>query len=195
MRPGSTTPENVSRIQDVNFFSINSSAYDDLSSISEGLASPSFLDGSDVMRDPYSASGIQGTIPGSMYEHPCAPLIKILSSGTFYYATRPQWDLSTRLGLRFHRTGSGMDGYDDRFVWNEYIVKSLLEFRERLDPLEAAELDLCQFIVRRAPSRRFNLTWDISIDSCDSRLCWGLQYATSRSPYEWPCHWDDCADI
>ncbi|KAF9514763.1 hypothetical protein BS47DRAFT_1376435 [Hydnum rufescens UP504] len=147
MRPGSTTPENVSRIQDVNFFSINSSAYDDLSSISEGLASPSFLDGSDVMRDPYSASGTQGTVPGSMYEHPCAPLIKILSSGTFYYATRPQWDLSTRLGLRFHRTGSGMDGYDDRFVWNEYIVKSLLEFRERLDPLEAAELDLCQFII------------------------------------------------
>ena len=158
MRPGSMTPENVSRIQDVNFFSINSSAYDDLSSISEGLASPSFLDGPDALRDHYSASSAQGPVPGSVYEHPCAPLIKILASGTFYYATRPQWDLSTRLGLRLSRTGNGMDRYDDRFVWNEYIVKSLLEFRERLDPHEAAELDLCQFIVCRISGNRFTLT-------------------------------------
>jgi hypothetical protein len=38
--------------------------------------------------------------------------------------------------------------FDDRFVWNEYIVRSLLDFRERLDMQEREDLDLCQFIVR-----------------------------------------------
>ena len=38
--------------------------------------------------------------------------------------------------------------FDERFVWNEYIVRSLLDFRERLDIQEREELDQCQFIVR-----------------------------------------------
>ena len=37
--------------------------------------------------------------------------------------------------------------FDARFVWNEYIVRSLLDFRERLDPHEREDLDQCQFIV------------------------------------------------
>lgn len=147
VRPGAPTPENVSRIQEVRFFALNTSAYDDLSSLSEGLASPSFLDGPDTTRDSYAQSAIQGPVPGSVYEHPCAPLTKILASGTFYYAVRPQWDLSSRLGVRMSRGGNSMEGFDERFVWNEFIVKSLLEFRERLDPEEANELDLTQFIV------------------------------------------------
>ena len=38
--------------------------------------------------------------------------------------------------------------FDDRFVWNEYIVRSLLDFRERMDMQEREDLDRCQFIVR-----------------------------------------------
>jgi len=85
-----------------------------------------------------------------MYEHPCAPLIKILSSGTFYYAPNPQWDISTRLSERIKRIksiGHDLGAFDERFLWNEYVVRSLLDFRERLDPEERADLDKCQFIV------------------------------------------------
>ena len=96
-----------------------------------------------LYRDNYSPSG------APVYEHPCLPLTKILSSGSFYYALEPQWDLSSRLSARLSRDRSasydpGM--FDERFVWNEYIVRSLLDFRERLEPQERADLDKCQFI-------------------------------------------------
>jgi hypothetical protein len=79
------------------------------------------------------------------------PLTKILSSGSFYYALDSPWDLSSRLAVRLSRdTTSTKDigTFDERFVWNEYIVRSLLDFRERLDTNEREELDSCQFIVR-----------------------------------------------
>lgn len=100
-----------------------------------------------VLRDPYASSS-NTSLPA--FEHPCAPLTKIISGGTFYYALEPQWDLSSRLAARLTREESArhdISTYDDRFVWNEYMVKSLLDFRERLDPLERADLDRCQFIV------------------------------------------------
>lgn len=40
-----------------------------------------------------------------------------------------------------------LGAFDERFVWNEYIVRSLLDFRERLDAQEREEIDRCQFIV------------------------------------------------
>lgn len=96
------------------------------------------------------------TTQPAVFEHPCLPLTKILSSGSFYYALEPHWDLSTRLGARLGvgSTEGGLGSkkdigvFDERFVWNEYIVRSLLDFRERLDSHERGDLDRCQFIVR-----------------------------------------------
>jgi hypothetical protein len=79
------------------------------------------------------------------------PLTKILSSGSFYYALDPPWDLSSRLSVRLSRDNLipyDVGIFDERFVWNEYIVRSLLDFREKLDPPERQDLDRCQFIVR-----------------------------------------------
>ena len=75
------------------------------------------------------------------------PLTKIIAAGTFYYALEPYWDLSSRLSQRLNRDEQDMGQHDNRFVWNEYIVRSLLDFREQLDPRERCELDRCQFIV------------------------------------------------
>ncbi|EEB98791.1 hypothetical protein MPER_01643, partial [Moniliophthora perniciosa FA553] len=60
------------------------------------------------------------------------------------------WDLSSRLSRRVaeHRKESkDLATFDERFVWNEYIVRSLLDFRERLDSHEREELDQCHFII------------------------------------------------
>ncbi|KAI0775957.1 DNase I-like protein [Trametes elegans] len=105
--------------------------------------STGYGDQNDAYRD-YNAGGTATPAP----EHPCQPLRKLISTGTFYYASDPQWDLSTRLQRRFARSEPWDPSmFDERFVWNEYIVKSLLDFRERLDPTERADLDRCQFIV------------------------------------------------
>ncbi|OBZ76240.1 Inositol-1,4,5-trisphosphate 5-phosphatase 1 [Grifola frondosa] len=144
-RPSSPTPESVAQIHEVGFYSLTSGTWDDLSAGSDSMGSPSYSDQNDMFtRDSYSSSG--NATPA--FEHPCQPLTKIISAGTFYYATEPQWDLSSRLQERLVRVEArDVGSYDDRFVWNEYIVRSLLDFRERLDSQEREDLDRCQFIV------------------------------------------------
>ncbi|KAI9456718.1 SacI homology domain-containing protein [Boletus coccyginus] len=99
---------------------------------------------------PSKDAYLQTLNSNAVFEHPCVPLTKILSSGSFYYALEPQWDLSTRVAVRLSRDSSIQNDvgvFDERFVWNEYIIRSLLDFREKLDPQECRDLDQCQFIV------------------------------------------------
>ncbi|KAJ4465875.1 inositol polyphosphate phosphatase [Lentinula lateritia] len=131
-RPSETAPEAVARIHEVAFYSLTSSLWDDIDAVSN-------VDSPD--RDYNNPQA---------YEHPCAPLSKIISSGTFYYALDSSWDLSSRLTRRLARdpkTFNDIGTFDERFVWNEYIARSLLDFRERLDPLERDDFDRCQFII------------------------------------------------
>ena len=146
-RPSASTPESVARIHEVCFYSLTSSTWDDLSN-SEQTWSYSDTDIINL-RDNYSQNQ-----SGGVLEHPCLPLTKILSSGSFYFALEPQWDLSTRFSERLPSQGSmekdrthDIANFDERFIWNEYIVRSLLDFRDRLDPQEREDLDRCQFIV------------------------------------------------
>jgi hypothetical protein len=147
-------PEAVAKINEVNFYSLTSSLWDDLSSVGDNLPSPtSTYDDQqvDVMSLREIRDAYQQTIPPPpVFEHPCAALKKILSSGSFYYALSPHWDISSRLAERLSRDAGVADvgAFDVRFVWNEYIVRSLLDFRERLDMQEREDLDRCQFIVR-----------------------------------------------
>ena len=151
-RPTADSPESVAKIHEVNFYSLTSSVWDDLSAVGDNLPSPTYEDQQvDVMSLREIRDAYQQTIPPpSVFEHPCAALKKILSSGSFYYALSPHWDISSRLAERISRDSGVADvgAFDDRFVWNEYIVRSLLDFRERLDMHEREDLDRCQFIVR-----------------------------------------------
>lgn len=145
-RPFGPRPESVAKIHEVGFYSLTSSTWD-TPSFYDAAPSPTFAEQADTfLRDSYSGQNS----PNSMFEHPCMPLTKIISAGTFYYAVEPYWDLSSRLSQRIARDGQApqdVSHYDGRFIWNEYIVRSLLDFRERLDPAERSDLDQCQFIV------------------------------------------------
>ncbi|PPQ65581.1 hypothetical protein CVT26_000530 [Gymnopilus dilepis] len=141
-RPSGTHPESVARIHEVSFYSLTSSTWDDVPAATDSILGPDAVDSS--FRDGYSQSAAQ------VFEHPCMPLTKILSSGSFYYAIETQWDLSSRLSVRLARAANTSKDelvFDERFVWNEYIIRSLLDFRERLDGHEREDLDRCQFIV------------------------------------------------
>ncbi|KZT72567.1 inositol polyphosphate phosphatase [Daedalea quercina L-15889] len=145
-RPSAQTVESVAQIHDVGFYSLNSSSWDGLST---DVGARSGYD--DPSESPVGDS-FPSTTPNPVFEHPCAPITKILSTGTFYYAYEDQWDITSRLRVRLiRRAESGgvvdMGLYDERFLWNEYIVKSLLDFRERLDSHERDELDRTRFIV------------------------------------------------
>lgn len=141
-RPSRSTLESVARIHEVCFYSLTTSAWDDLPPSADILPSPDSIDS----REAYSQPGT--TTP--VFEHPCMPLTKILSSGSFYYALDVHWDLSSRLAVRLAREKTvtrDILTFDQRFVWNEYILRSMLDFRDRLDPLERIDFDRCQFIV------------------------------------------------
>lgn len=126
-RPSRTVPETVARIHEVAFYSLTTSLWDDVDA-------PGNADSSD--RENYNNP--------QAYEHPCTSLIKILSSGSFYYAS--EWDISSRLARRLAR-----EPRDSTFIWNDFIARSLLDFRDRLDPHERDDFDHCQFTVCSDP--------------------------------------------
>ncbi|KAG8890530.1 inositol polyphosphate 5-phosphatase [Tulasnella sp. 332] len=147
LRPSAAATETVHRIHEVAFFCVNTHRYD----------SPY----DDIPTTPFDATEhlmtreqqqYAPTSQSAVLEHPCAPLNKIFASGTFYYSPYPYWDLSTRLSERLKRqktesSGHDLSVFDPRFIWNEFIVKSLLEFRGRLEEHERKDLDHCQFII------------------------------------------------
>jgi hypothetical protein len=186
-RPTGKLPESVAKIHEVNFYCLTSAVWDDLSLVGDAPLSPSYAEHVDViaLRETRPADSYQQNINAAqpappVFEHPCSALKKILSSGSFYYALGPHWDISSRLPERLSRDRGEADlgAFDDRFVWNEYIVRSLLDFRERLDLKEREDLDRCQFVVSAArPQRLVSVNgsqcplWDRSLPSKATSAC------------------------
>ncbi|KIY47483.1 DNase I-like protein [Fistulina hepatica ATCC 64428] len=135
-RPSAKYPENAARLHEASFYSLNSSTWDEFAAAGSG----------DPLQNPDLDPTILGSVTPPTFEHPCLPLIKILCSGSFYYATNAQWDLSSRLAVRLSRGEYDPATFDGRFVWNEYIVRSLLDFRDRLEAFERDEFDRCHYI-------------------------------------------------
>lgn len=155
--------ERVAKINEISFYSLTSATWDDLQSASEALPSPSTADFADAVH----SSGYHTPQQNPVFEHPCSPLAKVIvyvtlnltskltileifSAGYFYYATEPHWDLSSRLSHRLGRsrhTSKDIASFDARFIWNEYILHGLLDFRAGLDDSERAAMDRCQFLV------------------------------------------------
>jgi hypothetical protein len=136
-RPSAIQAENVARIHEVCFYSLMSSTWDEVPSMDDSF-------GSHDTTEPTQS------VP--VFEHPCLPLTKILSSGSFYFAVESEWDISSRLAIRLSRdvdTSSFKENlfHDERFVWNEFILRGLLDFRERLDANEKQDFDRCDFLV------------------------------------------------
>lgn len=169
-RPSASRPEAVAKIHEVGFYSLSSSNWDSLSTY-DAAPSPTFAEHADaLLRDSYSG---QSTPNSATLEHPCMPLTKIISAGTFYYSLAPYWDLSSRLSqrvVRDEKSAQDTGHFDDRFIWNEYIVRSLLDFRDRLEPQERDDLDRCQFIVGPFTTGP-RCTHNSTIGACNSRLC------------------------
>jgi hypothetical protein len=197
-RPTGKLPESVAKIHEVNFYCLTSAVWDDLSLVGDAPLSPSYAEHVDViaLRETRPADSYQQNINAAqpappVFEHPCSALKKILSSGSFYYALGPHWDISSRLPERLSRDRGEADlgAFDDRFVWNEYIVRSLLDFRERLDLKEREDLDRCQFVVSAARLQHLVsvnvLSVHYGIGPCNPRLRRRVHDPAPCAPNEW----------
>lgn len=73
--------------------------------------------------------------------------------------------------------------FDERFIWNEYIVRSLLDFRDRLDPQEREDLDRCQFIVVLFPHLPSDLFILFPLGVDDPRIRWNFHDGAFGASY------------
>ncbi|CAO1634899.1 unnamed protein product [Parajaminaea phylloscopi] len=148
IRPGET----VMSIGSVAFFCVNRPTWDGLDvpeqynpAIPMGTASHGPLDPYDALLPPANgaASGSNAAI-----EHPCASLKRLLGSGSFYFAANGTFDLSSRLSRRVNSVHKhDVSQYDERFVWNTFMIGPLMEFRSRLDTADRDRLDSEGFLL------------------------------------------------
>ncbi|KAF9168941.1 inositol polyphosphate 5-phosphatase [Mortierella sp. AD010] len=120
IRPG----ESIYRIVSVRFFSLTGNTPDE-----DMIPAPI---------DPESDD------PPSLMPHPCRELEKVLCNGAFFFS--PQFDLTRSVQARAIKlsekpVAESNQIFDERFLWNYFMVKELLAFRSHLDEQEREELD------------------------------------------------------
>ncbi len=135
------------RITSVSFYCVNRSTWDETLISEASVSQPETY-------DSYGPGHEGAVTQPSVYEHPCTSIKKLLSTGTFYFAKGGTFDLSTRLDKRQmdmdkYGTASGHDisRYDGRFVWNNYMIEPLINFRERLDRADRSRIDAGCFLL------------------------------------------------
>ena len=77
----------------------------------------------------------------STAEHPFLALKKLLNTGNFYYSV--DFDLTRRLQDRLETPVPTIDvsSLDEGLLWNSYMIRPLLQFRNRLSEQERHDLD------------------------------------------------------
>ena len=61
--------------------------------------------------------------------HPCAPLIKLLCQGSFYFSDGPNITRSTQYRLLNPAVGATLDQGDNHFIWNQNFLTDLIRVK------------------------------------------------------------------
>ncbi|KAJ2964777.1 hypothetical protein NQZ79_g295 [Umbelopsis isabellina] len=123
VRPG----EDVYRIQNVSFYSLATSLYDDLDSA--------------YNKDSWeNDDDMQPTL-----QHPCAQLQKLFANGSFYFT--PDFDLTRTVQARTSAASFSVHAFDEHFMWNQFLISGLMDFRSKLDKDKQQKLDRGGFLV------------------------------------------------
>lgn len=108
-------------------------------------------------------------------EHPCASISRILTNGNFYFSSVV--DLSSSLEARLRRGNDRASSYNPQFLWNHYLLSSLLSFRSNLTSTEQDAFDRAGFLLMAIQGYIGNV--DIQVSGSDtlslsviSRLSW-----------------------
>lgn len=142
----------ISVIRSVEFVCLDSNIFDTLSTSSLDAATDSYDDVTSVSRAATEAM-----------EYPYAGVRRILSNGHFYFSSTGNGgtDISTRLEKRLEREGIKSQGksnqledsteetqeeFDPRFLWNGFLISSLLAFRASCTPSMRSAFDRQSFI-------------------------------------------------
>ncbi|KAI8890412.1 DNase I-like protein [Backusella circina FSU 941] len=120
--------EEVYKIQSVSFYSLSSSRYDNVADVS----GKEDWDGGEDLDQP-------------IQQHPCTELQKLFSLGNFYFT--PDFDLTKTVQTRTSAASLGVHTFDEHFLWNQFLISGLLEFRSKLDKKKQMDLDRGGFLI------------------------------------------------
>ncbi|CCF56749.1 hypothetical protein KAFR_0B04520 [Kazachstania africana CBS 2517] len=124
--------ETVNKIFAVDFFCLNDSRWDFLEIDSSGRP---IVIGSDESEEARS-----------ILKHPCQDLRKLLSNGSFYYSS--DFDLTSTLQKRgLNNYSLSTDSFEDEYMWNYFLMKEIIEYRDRIDEKTKHILDEEGFLI------------------------------------------------
>ncbi|QPG73648.1 hypothetical protein FOA43_000960 [Brettanomyces nanus] len=133
--------ERINRIYDVDFHCLTNNTWDFIELNSNGYPNTENENGSHTGTN---------TPPGSyvplIKQNPCYELRKILSDGSFYYST--DFDLTSTLQGRGvnHSQQLSLDRYHLDYMWNAFMMKEVIHFRNNLDDDPKKALDSNRFL-------------------------------------------------
>ena len=125
-------------IDNVMFFSLTTNKYDQISE--NGLSYIQAKEFQQTFQTDYGYDS-QGTEQYESIRHPCNQIQRFLSSGSFYFSY--DFDLTRTAQVRY-QSPDGMSFWetsDDRYFWNQHMIKELLKFRRQLPESDQAQLD------------------------------------------------------
>ncbi|SCV05720.1 LANO_0H13696g1_1 [Lachancea nothofagi CBS 11611] len=129
--------ETVNKIFAVDFFCLNDPHWDFVELDSNGYPVTS---DDDYRGTTGSYSGSSGDQSPSVPGHPCRELRKLLSNGSFYYSSN--FDLTSILQKRGMSAHSlSFDNYEEEYMWNSFLMREIITFRNRLDDTARQVLD------------------------------------------------------
>ncbi|RCI06421.1 inositol polyphosphate 5-phosphatase, partial [Rhizopus stolonifer] len=99
----------------------------------------------DDLDDPASWDDEWDQPNNSTIQHPCAQLQKLFSVGNFYFT--PDFDLTKTVQARTSVASLGAHSFDEHFLWNQFLISGLLDFRSKLDRKSQMNLDRGGFLV------------------------------------------------
>ncbi|KAK9480386.1 SacI homology domain-containing protein [Lipomyces japonicus] len=139
-----THRETVYRIHGLEFYCVSRSTWDFI--VLDPSGNPLDSAGLGIGSDNYDFANSGGTQSGSnaIIEHPCVSLRKLLTDGSFYYSN--DFDLTSRMQSRSSEPTFDIDGFDEAFMWNGFMISELVKYRSHLQPEEKLELDHSRFL-------------------------------------------------
>ncbi|KAK7205005.1 synaptojanin-2 [Myxozyma melibiosi] len=138
--------ETVYRIHGLEFYCVSRANWDftALDPAGNPLDSVGTYPGDNFDLATTSGGGAAVSSNSGMIEHPCASLKKLLTDGSFYYSN--DFDLTSRLQSRSAEPTFDIEGFDETFMWNSFMISELVKFRSHLQLDEKEALDSSRFL-------------------------------------------------
>ncbi|KAK9236277.1 SacI homology domain-containing protein [Lipomyces kononenkoae] len=139
--------ETVYRIHALEFYCVSRATWDFV--VLDPAGNPLDTGSGGLIGETYdlaagSGTGAAGMPGGALIEHPCVSLRKLLTDGSFYYSNN--FDLTNRMQSRSADPSFDIDGFDEAFMWNSYMISELVTYRSHLQADEKAALDQSRFL-------------------------------------------------